>query len=360
MLYHLLFPLHEQFSAFNVFRYISFRSIYSILTALAIALLMGPVVIRWLKSKKIGEKIRNDGPQTHLAKEGTPTMGGMLIFMALVAPTLLWADILNSYVWVCIITVTSFAAIGFYDDFMKLAGKGSGMSGKTKLALQFSVAFIVVLLIYLMQGGDPSVTKVHIPFLKDVQPDLGLLYIPFAMLVIVGAANAVNLTDGLDGLAIGPIIISFMAYLVICYIGGNANFAAYLNIPFIVELSEVTIFCAAIIGASLGFLWYNFYPAMIFMGNVGSLALGGALGAVAVMSKQEIILVVIGGIFVAEALSVIIQVAWFKFTGKRVFKMAPLHHHFEQLGWPEPQVIIRFWVVAIVLTLLSLSTLKLR
>lgn len=360
MLYHLLYPLHEQFSVFNVFRYITFRSIYSIITALVIALVMGPYLIRWLKANKVGEKIRGDGPQTHLAKEGTPTMGGIILFVALVTPTLMWADLFNHYIWIALLSITLFAAIGLYDDIIKFKGSNGGMSGRSKLICQFAAAFLIVTLIYISQGGASYVTTVHIPFLKDVHPDLGLYYIPFAMIVIVGSANAVNLTDGLDGLAIGPILISFMAYLIISYVGGHAKFASYLNIPYITDLSEVTIFCAAVVGASMGFLWYNFYPAMIFMGNVGSLALGGALGAVAVMSKQEIILIFIGGIFVVEALSVIIQVLWFKSTGKRVFRMAPLHHHFEQLGWPEPQVIVRFWIVAMALALLSLSTLKLR
>jgi phospho-N-acetylmuramoyl-pentapeptide-transferase len=317
-------------------------------------------MIRWLKEKNIGEKIRDDGPQTHISKAGTPTMGGLIIFISLITTTFLWADFFNSYVWIAMFSVTAFAMLGFYDDYVKLKGDTGGISGKSKLAYQFSIAFMIVMFIYIAQGGDPFVTTVHIPFLKNVHPDLGLLYIPFAMLVIVGAANAVNLTDGLDGLAIGPILISFMAYLVICYITGHANFADYLNIPHVSEISEVTVFCAAVAGASMGFLWYNFYPASIFMGNVGSLALGGALGAVAVMSKQEIILILVGGIFVVEALSVIIQVMWFKFTGKRVFRMAPIHHHFEEMGWPEPQVIIRFWIVAMTFALLSLSTLKLR
>ncbi|VAX23305.1 Phospho-N-acetylmuramoyl-pentapeptide-transferase [hydrothermal vent metagenome] len=359
MLYHLLYPLHDTFSAFNVFRYITFRSIYAVITGLVIAFVMGPWLIRRLKEMEIGERINIDGPQSHQAKAGTPTMGGVMIVTALVIPTLLWADLANSYVWIVLISVILFALIGFYDDYIKLIG-GKGISGKAKLVLQFMAAFVIVLAVYISQGGDPSVTTVHFPFLKKFHPDFGLLYIPFAMLVIVGASNAVNLTDGLDGLAIGPVIISFSAYIIICYVTGHAKFADYLNIPHIREVGEVTVFCAAVVGASLGFLWYNFYPAMIFMGNTGSTALGGALGAVAIMTKQEIILVVIGGIFVVEAVSVILQVFWFKSTGKRLFKMAPLHHHFEKLGWPEPQVIVRFWIVAVILALLSLSTLKLR
>ena len=360
MLYHLLYPLHDTYSIFNVFRYITFRSIYAVITGLVLALALGPPVIRLLRGMKIGEKIRNDGPQAHFSKAGTPTMGGLIIITAAIIPTLLWADLANGYVWIATLSMVLFAAIGFYDDYVKLKGVKHGVSGKGKLLFQFGAAFVIVVMIYLAQGGDPEITKVHIPFLKKVQPDLGYLYIPFAMLVIVAAANAVNLTDGLDGLAIGPVIISFAAYLVICYVTGHAKFAEYLMIPHIGQLGELTIFCAAVVGASLGFLWYNFYPAMVFMGNVGSTALGGALGAVAVMSKQEVILVIVGGIFVVEAMSVIIQVGWYKFTGRRVFRMAPLHHHFEELGWPEPQVIVRFWIVAIILALLSLSTLKLR
>ncbi|MDH5637122.1 MAG: phospho-N-acetylmuramoyl-pentapeptide-transferase [Nitrospinota bacterium] len=360
MLYHLLYPLSDTFSALNVFRYITFRSIYALLTALAIALIMGPMVIRWLKAKNIGEKIRSDGPKSHQSKKGTPTMGGILIIISLMVPTLLWADFLNGYVLIAMMTVVLFSIIGFYDDYMKLTGRGSGMSGWTKLGLQAGAGLMVAGAVYMVQGGATEITSVHIPFFKNLHPDLGVFYLPFAALVIVASANAVNLTDGLDGLAIGPIFIAFLVYMVFCYTEGHAGFAKYLNIPHIGELSELTVFCAAVVGASLGFVWFNFYPAMVFMGNVGSQALGGALGAVAVMAKQEVVLALVGGIFVVETLSVIIQVVSYKSTGKRVFKMAPLHHHFEQLGWPEPQVIVRFWVVAIVFAMISLSTLKLR
>ncbi|MBI5814484.1 MAG: phospho-N-acetylmuramoyl-pentapeptide-transferase [Nitrospinae bacterium] len=361
MLYNLLYPLHDAYTVFNVFRYITFRSIYAVVTGLAVALVIGPVFIEYLKSRQIGEKIRSDGPKSHLSKAGTPTMGGILILISMLLPTLLWADLLNGYVWVAVETALMFGAIGLYDDYVKLKGiRKGGISGRQKLALQFAAALVIVMCVYIAHGGSEGLTKVHVPFLKNVQPDLGILYVPFAMLVIVGAANAVNLTDGLDGLAIGPVIMSFITYAILCYIAGNAKMAAYLNIPYMPQVGEATVFCAAVIGASLGFLWYNCYPAMVFMGNVGSTALGGALGAVAVVSKQEIILVVVGGVFVVEAVSVIIQVAWFKSTGKRFFRMAPLHHHFEHLGWPEPQVIVRFWIVAVILALLSLSTLKLR
>lgn len=360
MLYHILYPLHETYSVFNVFRYITFRSIYAVVTALAVAIIMGPWLIAYLKNRNIGEIIREDGPEGHHIKAGTPTMGGLMIIISLMAPTLLWTDLTNIYIWIALLSVLLFGIIGFIDDYKKLTGDSHGFSGKAKLLFQFAAAAIIVIAIYISQDGNPAITTVAIPFFKNVQPDLGLFYIPFAMLVIVGASNAVNLTDGLDGLAIGPIIISFTAYLVICYVSGNAKFAEYLKIPHISEISEITIFCAAVVGAALGFLWYNCYPAMIFMGNVGSTALGGALGTVAVMAKQEIILIIVGGIFVVEALSVIVQVFWYKSTGRRVFRMAPLHHHFEQLGWPEPQVIVRFWIVAVVLALLSLSTLKIR
>ncbi len=360
MLYHILYPLHDYYAALNVFRYITFRSIYAVVTALVIALVMGPWLIEFLKTRRIGEKIRSEGPESHHVKEGTPTMGGVLVIFSAAAPTLLWADLTNAYVWIALFTIILFGGIGVYDDYQKLVGANHGISGRGKLAMQFAAAFVVVVAVYLTQGGDPSVTKVSLPFFKHASPDFGLFYIPFAMIVIVGASNAVNLTDGLDGLAIGPVIISFSAYLIICYVAGHARFAEYLMIPRVSELSELTIFCAAVVGASLGFLWYNCHPAMIFMGNVGSTALGGVLGAVAVMTKQEVLLVLVGGVFVVEALSVIIQVFWFKTTGKRFFRMAPLHHHFEKLGWPESQVIVRFWIVSMVLALLSLSTLKLR
>jgi phospho-N-acetylmuramoyl-pentapeptide-transferase len=361
MLYNFLYPLHDTFSVFNVFRYITFRSIYAALTALAVVLALGPGIIEYLRRRRIGEKIRSDGPQTHMVKSGTPTMGGMIIIAAVVIPSLLWADLSNGYVWIAIMTALVFGAIGFYDDYIKLTGKRKGgISGRLKLVLQFSAALAIVMGVYFIQGGTEVLTRVNVPFLKNVKPDLGLLYIPFAMLVIVASANAVNLTDGLDGLAIGPVIISFSAYVALMYTAGNTKFAAYLNIPYVANAGEMTVFCAAVVGAGLGFLWYNCYPAMVFMGNVGSTALGGMLGVAAIMSKQEVLLVLVGGIFVVEAVSVIIQVGWFKYTGKRFFKMAPLHHHFEQMGWPEPQVIVRFWVVSLVLALLSLSTLKLR
>jgi phospho-N-acetylmuramoyl-pentapeptide-transferase len=360
MLYHLLYPLSDTYSVFNVFRYITFRGIYAVVTGLALALALGPWFIEYLKRRQIGEKIRSDGPESHHAKAGTPTMGGGLILAGLIVPTLLWTDLTNPYVWVALVATLLFGAIGLYDDWVKLTGARHGVSGRTKLAWQFGAAFLVTLAVYVAQGGEASVTTVSLPFFKHVHPDLGLFYFPFAMLVIVGASNAVNLTDGLDGLAVGPIIIAFGAYIIICYVTGHAGFAGYLSIPHIARLGEVTIFCAAVVGASLGFLWYNCYPAMLFMGNVGSTALGGALGAVAVMAKQEVILVIVGGVFVVEALSVILQVFWYKTTGRRIFRMAPLHHHFEKLGWPEPQVIVRFWIVALALALLSLSTLKIR
>jgi phospho-N-acetylmuramoyl-pentapeptide-transferase len=284
-----------------------------------------------------------------------------MIITAIVIPTLLWADLTNKFIWIAVATALLFGAIGLYDDYVKLTGiRKGGISGKLKLVLQFAAAFVIVIGVYLTQESAESFTTVNVPFLKNVKPDLGYFYIPFAMLVIVASANAVNLTDGLDGLAIGPVIIAFSAYVAFMYTAGNAKIAAYLSVPYVANSGEMTVFCAAVVGAGLGFLWYNCYPAMVFMGNVGSTALGGMLGAAAIMSKQEVLLALVGGIFVVEAVSVIIQVGWFKYTGKRFFKMAPLHHHFEQLGWPEPQVIVRFWIVSLVLALLSLSTLKLR
>ncbi|MEK6545635.1 MAG: phospho-N-acetylmuramoyl-pentapeptide-transferase [Nitrospinota bacterium] len=360
MLYHLFFPLHETYAVFNVFRYITFRTAYAILTALILSFIFGPWIIKKLREKQIGERIRDDVPRSHLLKAGTPTMGGIMILFALFIPTLLWVDLTNKYVWLLIFSTLAFGLIGFADDYLKLRNREDGLKGKEKFAMQVIVALIIVLLLYFDKEFSLFFTKLGVPFLKYVKPDLDGLYILFAVLVIVGTSNAVNLTDGLDGLAIGPIIIATTSYMVIAYVSGHFNFANYLNIQHIKGAGELTIFCGAAVGASLGFLWFNSYPAQVFMGNVGSTALGGMLGTLAIITKHEIILLVIGGIFVAEALSVILQVASFKLTGKRIFKMAPLHHHFEESGWEEPKVIVRFWIVAIILALLSLSTLKLR
>lgn len=359
MFYHIFYPLSDQFSVLNVFRYITFRSTYAIVTALLLSFLLGPVIIRFLQKRKIGERIRDDVPGHHKPKEGTPTMGGLLIIISLVIPTLLWADLTNRFVIASIVAVLLYGALGAVDDIVKIRD-GDGISGKVKLALQVLMALPILYYI----SGDPvtgeKFSRLYIPFFKNFQPDLGMFYYLFGALVIVGASNAVNLTDGLDGLAIGPIIISFAAYTVITYVVGHAGFAEYLQIPFLKGVGELTILCGSVVGASLGFLWYNTYPAQIFMGNTGSTAMGALLGVVAIITKHEIILIFIGGIFVVEALSVIIQVGYYKMTKKRVFLMAPLHHHFEQKGWSEPKVIIRFWIVAILLALVSLSTLKLR
>jgi len=358
MLYHLLYPLHSTYSAFNVFRYITFRTLIAALTALAVSMLLGPWFIRWMSASQIGQTIRPDGPQSHLAKAGTPTMGGTLILFSLMLATLLLADLNNFYVWLAIGVTAGFAAIGFVDDFGKLRrGNARGLSGRAKLAGQFVVAFAGSAILY--AKADFS-TELALPFFKDVHPDLGLLYVPFAAIVMVGASNAVNLTDGLDGLAIGPVMTTAFAYGVFSYVAGNARLAEYLQIPHVPGAAELSIFCGALICAGLGFLWFNAYPAKMFMGDVGALPLGAALAVVALVTKQEIALVVCGGVFVAEALSVILQVGSYKFRGKRIFRMAPIHHHFELQGVPEPQIIVRFWILSIVCTVLALSTLKLR
>ncbi|MFB3073414.1 MAG: phospho-N-acetylmuramoyl-pentapeptide-transferase [bacterium] len=362
MLYHLLYPLKDYFIGFNVFRYITFRASYALLTAMAVSLALGPVLIAFHRRYSLGESIREDGPKTHLAKEGTPTMGGMLILLALFVSIILWADLTNKYVWLLLYTAVGFGLIGFADDYRKVILKEKkGLGVREKLAAQCVVALGVACFLYFDPHGHPFTAHLTIPFFKRVAPNLGLFYIPFVVLVIVGVSNAVNITDGLDGLAIGPVIIATVAYVVIAYVTGHSGFAKYLNIIHIQGAGEVAVFGAAMIGAGLGFLWYNSYPAEIFMGDVGALALGGLLGTAAVITKHELLLLVVGGLFVIEALSVILQVAYFRWSGgKRIFKMAPLHHHFEVKGWEEPKVIVRFWIIAIILALLSLSTLKLR
>jgi len=361
MFYHLLYPLHAIFPGFNVFRYLTFRSAYAILTGLLICLILGPWLIRQLRRHQIGETIREDGPKSHQQKAGTPTMGGLLILWSLTVPTVLWADLTNRYIWLLLSATFAFGAIGFLDDWLKLARlRRHGMAIGEKLLAQTTVALGVALFLYLCPE-DPSVaTQVTFPFFKEVMPDLGLWYVPFVMFIIVGTCNAVNLTDGLDGLATGPLIIATFAFTVIAYVAGHAQFAQYLLIPYIKSGGEVAIFGGALIGASLGFLWFNAYPAEVFMGNIGSLALGGALGTMAVLVKHEMLLPLVGGIFFIEALSVLLQILSFRLTGKRIFRMAPLHHHFEEKGWKESKVTVRFWIIAIVLALLSLSTLKLR
>lgn len=358
MLYNLLYPLHIEYSFLNVFRYITFRTMYAILTALVISFILGPMIIRYLQRYHIGQQVREDGPQSHLGKSGTPTMGGIMILFAVIISTLLWADLKNVYVWLVLFATTSFGLIGFWDDFLKVSKKQSkGLLPRYKFGLQILTALAVGLVLYKLPVYSTTLT---VPLFKNVHPDLGWFYIVFAVLVIVGASNAVNLTDGLDGLAIGPVIVAALAYTVVAYVSGHKKFAEYLLIAYIEGAGELSVFCGAMIGASLGFLWFNAYPASVFMGDVGSLPLGGALGTVAVISKHELLLLLVGGLFVIEALSVIFQVASFKSRGKRVFLMAPIHHHFELKGWEEPKVVIRFWIIAIILALLSLSTLKLR
>lgn len=359
MLYHLLYPLHETYSYFNVFRYITFRTIYATITALVICFILGPWLIRKLQSMRIGQPIRADGPDSHLSKEGTPTMGGILIIFSVVVSTLLWTNLTTDYVWLVLTVTVGFGLIGFIDDYRKLTARNSkGISGRVRLLGEIIIALFVSIILYMKPGFSSSVT---IPFVKTLLPDLGWGYVIFSTFIIVGAANAVNLTDGLDGLAIGPVIICFATYLLFAYFAGNLKISGYLQTPYVAGVGELAIFCGAMTGAGLGFLWYNTYPAQVFMGDVGSLSLGGALGTMAIVTKQEILLAVVGGIFVMETISVIFQVGWFKVSnGKRIFRMAPLHHHFELNGWAEPKVIVRFWIISIILALLAMSTLKLR
>lgn len=361
MLYHIFYSLSSDYSFLNVFRYITFRAAYSGITALILSMVLGGLTIRILRKFQIGEKIRDDGPQSHAVKSGTPTMGGLLILSTLIASTLLWANLKNPYIWLVVLAAIGFGVIGFLDDVMKLK-KDTGMTAKVKLLLQVLLSLAIgIYLIYFDPSRSEYATRLYIPFFKEFQPDLGLWYLLLIVVTIVGTSNAVNLTDGLDGLAIGPIIIATITYTIILYLCGHFKFSEYLRIQYIKDVGEIAVFSSAVIGASLGFLWFNSYPAQIFMGDVGSLALGGVLGTIAVIAKHELLLLLVGGIFVIEALSVIIQVAFFKYTGgKRFFKMAPLHHHFEHLGWAEPKVIVRFWIIAVVLAMISLSTLKLR
>lgn len=358
MLYSLLYPLHETFSAFNVFKYITFRTFGSMLTAIVFALFFGAPFIRWLRAKSIGQSIRELGPETHFSKKGTPTMGGALILASILISTLLWSDLKNIYVWIAIFVTMGTGLIGWIDDYKKVVKKNSkGLSARQKLVSQTAVALVASIVLYKFTDLTPML---KFPFFKDWSLDLGLLFIPFSTLVIVGASNAVNLTDGLDGLAVGPTITTSVTFAVLAYCAGNFVIADYLQIPFVSGSGELAIFLASTGAACLGFLWFNAYPAEVFMGDVGALALGGALGVASVITKNEILLVLCGGIFVLEAVSVMIQVGSFKLTGKRVFKMAPLHHHFEKKGWHESKVTVRFWIISIMLAVASLATLKLR
>lgn len=346
----------------NLFRYLTFRTGGAVLTAMLIAFVFGPAIIRWLKSRQAhGQPIRQDGPQSHvLTKQGTPTMGGMMMLLGIAVATLLWADLSNQYVWAVLAVTLGFGGIGFADDYLKVTKKHSGgLPGRVKLGLEAAIALAVAVWVVSITT-DINPTGLALPFFKDLLIDLGWFYIPFATFIIVGASNSVNLTDGLDGLAIVPVMICAGVFLIISYLIGNAFFADYLQVHFVKGTGELAVFCGAIIGAGLGFLWFNAPPAMVFMGDTGSLAMGGALGAVAVVTKHEIVLGITGGLFVLETVSVIVQVVSFKLTGRRVFRMAPLHHHFEQKGWAEPTIVIRFWIIACILAIVGLSTLKLR
>ncbi|HLB79956.1 MAG TPA: phospho-N-acetylmuramoyl-pentapeptide-transferase [Dongiaceae bacterium] len=362
MLFNLLVPLADQFGPFNLFRYLTFRSGGAVLTALVVSFVLGSPIIAWLKRKqREGQPIRDDGPESHLlTKRGTPTMGGVLILLAIAGSTLLWADLRNGYVWVILGVTIGFGAIGFGDDYLKLTRRSSkGLPGRLKLAAQIAVGGGAALAVMALTPA-PLATGLAVPFFKDLLVQLGWLFLPVAIFVMVGASNSVNLTDGLDGLAIVPVMIAAGCFGFIAYLVGNAVFANYLQIHYVPGSGELAVFCAALVGASLGFLWFNAPPAMVFMGDTGSLSVGGALGGISVVTKHELVLAIIGGLFVLETVSVIVQVASFKLTGKRVFRMAPLHHHFEKLGWPEPTIVIRFWIIASILALAGLATLKLR
>jgi len=361
MLYQLLVPLADDFGPFNLFRYLTFRTGGAIMTALVISFLIGPRLIAWLRRKQgEGQPIRADGPESHLKKKGTPTMGGLMILIAVIVSTLLWGDLFNAYIWIVLLVTVGYGMVGFGDDYLKLTKRNPrGLPGRIKLIAQVGIGTVAAIATTLVTI-EPLATGLTVPFFKDVLIDLGWAFIPFAVFVIVGASNAVNLTDGLDGLAIVPVMIASGVFGLIAYLVGNVIFANYLQIGHVPGAGELAVLCGALVGASLGFLWFNAPPAMVFMGDTGSLSIGGALGAIGVVTKHEIVLAVVGGLFVVETVSVIVQVASFRLTGKRVFRMAPLHHHFEKKGWAEPTIVIRFWIIATVLALIGLSTLKLR
>ena len=361
MLYNFLISLVDQFSALNVFRYLTFRTGLSVMSSMIIVFLIGDTFIKFIQNHKITGPIREDGPIDHIVKKvGTPTMGGFLILIGILFGTLLWADLKNPYIWVLLFVATSFGILGFIDDYLKIKQKNSrGISSLTKLVCQIILSLIAVFLL-LKFGDSEHLKNLYFPFFKNLVFHLGLFFIPFAIFIIVGSSNAVNLTDGLDGLATVPVMLVALSFTLICYVTGNTVFSEYLHIPYIINVGEAAIFCGAIVGSCLGFLWFNAPPAKIFMGDTGSLSLGGSLGAVSIISKHEIVLGIIGGLFVLETVSVIIQVVSFKLTGKRVFMMAPLHHHFEKKGWAESTVVIRFWIISIILALIGLATLKLR
>ena len=370
MIYHLLYAFHDEFSVLNVVRYITFRTAYASMTALLISLFLGPWLISWLRQFQIGQFIREEAPTNHREKAGTPTMGGVLVVISIFVPTILWADLTNLYVWVAMGSMILFGAVGFIDDYLKVARKQSlGLRARHKLALQSVIALGIAGVLVMMNQYGLYSSQLSVPFFKRFTPEMDLTilgistFLPlilFTLLVVVGSSNAVNLTDGLDGLASGLVLIAASALTVLTYVTGHATFATYLDLIKNTYASELTVFCGAMVGATLGFLWYNSHPAQIFMGDVGSMSLGGAIGTVAVLIKQELLLLSIGGVFVVEALSVILQVSAFKISGKRVLRMAPLHHHFELLGWREPKVVVRFWILGLIFALFSLTTLKLR
>jgi len=366
MLYKLFYSLHTEFSAFNVFRYLTFRAGLAMITSFLIVMLIGPFVIRRLRAMKVGEVIREDGPEQHKTKAGTPTMGGILILVSVLVTTWLWADLKNIYIWTVTLIALGFGLIGLTDDLWKLKTKGrshKGMSGNLKFLLQILIGLALLLLMLELnfRAGDGYNFQLWVPFFKNIHPEIGLWYLAFALIVILASSNAVNLTDGLDGLAIGPVVLAALTYTIFAYISGRADYTRYLMLAYVPGSGEICVFTGAIVGAGLGFLWFNSYPAEVFMGDVGSLSLGSGIGAAAVITKQEFALLIVGGLFVIEALSVILQVGYFKWSGgKRLFLMAPIHHHYEKKGWAEPKIIVRFWIIQIILALFALSTMKLR
>jgi len=358
MIYHLLYPLSDAATLFNVFQYITFRSIYALLTSLLLSLILGPVMLSWLSRLKWGQSIQDD-VENHVQKEGTPTMGGLLIVAAHTGSVMLWGNWSNAYMWVAMFVFLGFAAIGFLDDYIKVVKRrNKGLTKSGKFLAQLFIAGIAVAVLILLPGYS---SKLYFPFFKWLHPDLGWFYLPFALLVIVGSSNAVNITDGLDGLAIGPTVVVFACLALFIYVAGHVHLANYLQVAHVPGVGEVTVFCGSLLGAGLGFLWFNAYPAQVFMGDVGSLSLGGTVGFLGILAKQELILVILGGLFVLETLSVVLQVGYFRMTGgKRLFRMAPIHHHFELQGVPESKIIVRFWILSILLAMIALSTLKLR
>jgi len=356
MLLQFLYPLAKYATVFNLFQYISFRTIYGTVTALLISFAIGPYFIKKLKGMQVGEVIREDGPPNHFLKAGTPTMGGLIILAAVIVSVFLWGNLANRYVWLLLFVTVGMGGIGFADDYRKVVLKNRGLRPLQKFTLQIVISLIAATILYLSEFN----TAVTMPFFKGIRIDLGIFYIPFAAFVITGTSNAVNLTDGLDGLAIGPVTIAAATYLLFAYLAGHSRLANYLQIMYVPGVGELSVFAGAMVGASIGFLWFNTYPAQVFMGDIGALSLGGALGTIAVITKNEILLLLVGGIFVVETLSVIFQVASFRLRGKRVFAMAPIHHHYELKGWPEPKIIVRFWIIAIILSLIAVSTLKIR